>query len=67
MRKGVSYPILGVGQVAETSNAERQTRGRIYIAEAPITVPSGVLVTQPPAPVAVLPSGVLQPTAADPQ
>jgi hypothetical protein len=68
MRKRVSYPVLAVGQVAGTSNAERQTRGRIFIAEAPIRVPpSGVLVTQPPAPVAVLPSGVLQPTAADPQ
>jgi len=68
MRKGFSYPVLGVWQVAGISNAERQTRGRIFIAEAPIGVPpSGVLVTQPPAPVAVPPSGVLQPTAANPQ
>ncbi len=64
--KTVLHPVLGVAQVNGTSNAERRMRARIFIAEAPITAPSsGVLLTQPPAPVAVLPSGVLQPMAAN--
>jgi opacity protein-like surface antigen len=65
MRRRVSYLALGVVLVAGTSNAQNQTHGPIFIAQAPVTVPpSGVLVTQPPAPVAVPPSGVLvtQPT-----
>jgi uncharacterized phage infection (PIP) family protein YhgE len=67
MKQRVSHPVLGVGR-AGTSNTERQTRGRIFIAETPITAPpSGVLMAQPPAPVVVLPSGVLQPRATNAQ
>jgi hypothetical protein len=70
MRKKASYLALGVGVVVETSNTQGQTRLPIFIAEASVVAsPSGVLVTQPLAPVAVPPSGILitQPTAANPQ
>jgi outer membrane immunogenic protein len=60
MGKRVSYLAFGVGLLAGASIAQGQTHGPIFIAEAPVTVPSsGVLVTQSPAPVAVPPSGVL--------
>jgi outer membrane immunogenic protein len=67
MRKRVPCLAFGVGLVAGTLNAQGQTHGPTFVAQAPVTVPpSGVLVTQPPAPVDVPPSGVLvtQPTVA---
>jgi outer membrane immunogenic protein len=67
MIKRVSCLAFGAGLVAGTLNAQGQTHGPTFVAQAPVTVPpSGVLVTQPPAPVEVPPSGVLvtQPTVA---
>src|SRR5262245_52192967 len=66
MRRSVSYLALGVGLLVGSLNAQGQTHGPIFVAQAPVTVPpSGVLPTQPSAPVAVPPSGVLptQPSA----
>jgi hypothetical protein len=60
MRRSVSCLALGVGLLVGSLNAQGQTHGPIFLAQAPVTVPpSGVLPTQPPAPVAVPPSGVL--------
>ena len=60
MRRSVSYLALGVGLLVGSLNAQGQTQGPIFVAQAPVTVPpSGVLPTQPSAPVAVPPSGVL--------
>ena len=60
MRRSVSCLALGVGLLVGSLNAQGQTHGPIFVAQAPATVPpSGVLPTRPPAPVAVPPSGVL--------
>ena len=62
MKSGVSYLTLGIGLLTGPLFAYGQTPSPTFVAQAPVTLPSsGVLVTQPPAPVPVLPSGVLGP------
>ena len=59
---GVSYLAFGIGLLTETSFALGQTPSAMLVAQVTGSVPSaGVLVTPPPAPVAVPPSGVLAP------
>jgi hypothetical protein len=56
--KGASYFALGVGLLTET--ALGQTPSQTLVAQVTGSVPpSGVLITPPPAPVAVPPSGAL--------
>ena len=52
MENGVSYLALalGVGLLTETLFAHGQTLSPTLVAQAPAVPPSGVLVTQPPAP-----------------
>ena len=58
--KGASYFALGVGLLTETAIALGQTPSQTLVAQVTGSVPpSGVLITPPPAPVAVPPSGVL--------
>jgi hypothetical protein len=58
--RGVSYLALGIGLLTETSFAFGQAPSPTLVAQVTGTVPpSGVLTTQPPAPVAVPPSGFL--------
>jgi hypothetical protein len=61
MTNGVPYVVLGVGLLAGTFIAYGQTPSRTLVAQASIAAPpSGVLGTQPAAPVGVPPSGVLK-------
>jgi hypothetical protein len=56
----MSYLALGIGLLTETSFALAQTPSATLVAQVTGTVtPSGVLMTPPPAPVPVPPSGVL--------
>jgi hypothetical protein len=57
MKIGASYLALGIGLL--TGTVLGQTSQPALVAQA-LTPPSGVLITQPPAPVAVPPSGVLE-------
>jgi len=57
MKIGASYLALGIGLL--TGTVLGQTSQPTLVAQA-LTPPSGVLITQPPAPVAVPPSGVLE-------
>ena len=61
MKIGVSYLALGIGLLTGTLIAFGQTSHPTLVAQAPTSVPpSGVLITQQPAPVPVTPSGVLE-------
>ena len=56
----MSYLALGIGLLTETSFALGQTPSPMLVAQVTGSVPpSGVLITPPPAPVAVPPAGVL--------
>jgi hypothetical protein len=60
MKSGAYYLALGIGLLSETSFASQQRPSPTLVAQVTGTVPpSGVLITPPPAPVAVPPSGVL--------
>ena len=57
---GVSYLAFGIGLLTETSIALGRTSSAMLVAQVTgSSPPAGVLVTPPPAPVAVPPSGVL--------
>jgi hypothetical protein len=59
MKIGASYLALGIGLL--TGTVFGQTSQPTLVAQALTSVPpSGALITQPPAPVAVPPSGVLE-------
>jgi hypothetical protein len=63
MKSGAYYLALGIGLLSETSFASQQRPSPTLVAQVTGTVPpSGVLITPPPAPVAVPPSGVLATT-----
>jgi hypothetical protein len=60
MKGGVSCVAFGFGLLPETLFASGQTTSPTFVAQGPSSAPpSGVLMTPPPAPVLVPPSGVL--------